>query len=204
MDQQNDTGTPKSIREYVDKFMHRQSKLLLAAVKSQQATNDAQLKRRYANYKTTPLLRQRNTKKANDFSDIDHNCVTAPGSIAHILVEPRPLQPAVLAAKKWIKDPANGDYIRMVEAGEREIIDSVQEIDLSPYVETTRSGITYFGDTRQQRRVKVTPTSTDHGGAALTLSRQPHKYPSSMDFGKRGTPSPTWSQRGSTSRTSRT
>jgi hypothetical protein len=31
MDQQNDTVTPKSIREYVDTFMHRQSKLLLAA-----------------------------------------------------------------------------------------------------------------------------------------------------------------------------
>jgi len=91
----------------------------------------------YANYQTTPLLRQRNMKKANDFSDIDHDCVTAPSSIAHILVEPRPLQPAILAAQKWIKDPANGDYIWMVEAGESEIIDSVQEIDLSPYVEMT-------------------------------------------------------------------
>ena len=60
MDQQNDTVTPKSIREYVDKFMHRQSKLLLAAAKSQQEANDAHIKRRYANYKTTPRLRQRN------------------------------------------------------------------------------------------------------------------------------------------------
>ena len=76
VDQQNDTVTPKSIREYVDKFMHRQSKLLLASANSQQATNDAHLKQRYANYKTTPLLRQRNMKKANDFSDIDHDCVT--------------------------------------------------------------------------------------------------------------------------------
>ena len=89
MDQQNDTVTPKSIREYVDKFMHRQSKLLLAA-KSQQETNDAHLKRRYANYKTTPLLRQRNMKKVNDFCDIDHNCTTTPISIAHIMVEQRP------------------------------------------------------------------------------------------------------------------
>ena len=41
-----------------------------------------------------------------------------------------------MAKKGWIKDLANGDYIRM-DAGDREIIDSVQEIDLSPYVETT-------------------------------------------------------------------
>ena len=92
MDQQNDTVTLKSISEYVDKFMHHQSKLLLAAAKSQQATNDAHLKRRYANDKTTPLLRQRNMKRANDFSDIDHDCATTPSSIAHIMVEPRPLQ----------------------------------------------------------------------------------------------------------------
>ena len=82
------------------------------------ATNDVQLKRRYANYKTTPLLRQRNMKKANDFSDIDHDCVTAPISIAHIMVESKPLTKPILVAQKWIKDPANGDhYIRMVEAG---------------------------------------------------------------------------------------
>ena len=35
MDQQNDTVTPKSIREYIDKFMNLQSKLLVAAAKSQ-------------------------------------------------------------------------------------------------------------------------------------------------------------------------
>jgi len=137
MDQQNNTVTPKSIREYVDKFMHRQSKLFVAAAKSQQETNEEHLKRRYANYKTKPRLRQRTIAKANDFSDIDHDCVTAPSPIAHIWVEPRPLQPAILAAQKWIKDPANGEYIRMVEAGQQEIIDSVQEIDLSPYVDTT-------------------------------------------------------------------
>jgi hypothetical protein len=105
MDQQNDTVTPKSIREYVDKFMHRQSKLLLAAARSQQATNDAHIKRRYANYKTTPLLRQRNIKKANDFSDIDHDCITAPSSIAHVFVEPRPLQQPILAAQNGLKTP---------------------------------------------------------------------------------------------------
>ena len=54
------------------------------------------------------------------------------------MVKKRPRRQPILAAQKWIKDPANGDnYIRMVEAGEREIIDSVQEIDLSPYVATT-------------------------------------------------------------------
>ena len=44
-------------KDYVDKFMHHQSKLLLAAAKSQQETNDAHLKRHYANYKTAPHLR---------------------------------------------------------------------------------------------------------------------------------------------------
>ena len=89
MNQQNNTLTPRSIREYVENFMHRQSKLLLEAAKSQQATNDAHLKKRYANYKTTPFLRQRNIKNITDFSDVDHNCTT-PISIAHIIVKHRP------------------------------------------------------------------------------------------------------------------
>ena len=116
MDQQHDNVTPRSIREYV-KFMHHQSKLLLAAAKSQQETNDAHLKRRYANYKTTSFLRQRNIKNVTDFSDVEFNCTTTPISIAHIMVEYRPRQKPILAAQKWIKDPANVDtYIRM-EAG---------------------------------------------------------------------------------------
>jgi hypothetical protein len=118
--------------------MHRQNKLLVAAAKAQQETNDAHLKKRYATYKTTPFLRQRNMKKVTDFSDIDHNCTTTPTSIAHILVEPRQQKQPILAAQKCIEDPANGGtYIRMVQAGEREIIDNVQEIDLSAYVETS-------------------------------------------------------------------
>jgi hypothetical protein len=77
-------------------------------------------------------------KKVTDFSDIDHNCTTTPTSIAHILVEPRQQRQLILAAKKWIQDPVNGGtYIRMVQAEEREVIDSVQEIDTSSYVETT-------------------------------------------------------------------
>ena len=43
MDQQRNIKTPSSIRDYVEKFMHRQNKLLLAAAKSQQETNDAHL-----------------------------------------------------------------------------------------------------------------------------------------------------------------
>ena len=64
-------------------------------------------------------------KKVTDFSDVDHNFTTTPTSIAHILVEPRPQSQPILAAKKWIEDPANGGtYIRMVQAEEREVIDS--------------------------------------------------------------------------------
>jgi len=92
MDQQNDTKTPKSIKDYVDKFMHRQSKLLLAAVKSQKEINDTHLKKRYATYKTTPFLRQRSKIKVTDFSNIDHNYTTTPTSIAHIMVEHRKRQ----------------------------------------------------------------------------------------------------------------
>ena len=52
MDQQNDKVMPRSLRKYIDKFMYSQSKLLLAAAKLQQATNDGHLKKRYAQYKT--------------------------------------------------------------------------------------------------------------------------------------------------------
>jgi len=170
MDQQNNTVTPRSIREYVDKFMLRQGKLLLAAAKSQQEINEAHLKRRYGRYKTTPFLRQRNIKNVTDFSDVDYNCTSTPISTAHIMVEYLPLQQPILAAQNWIKDPANGDtYIRIVKAGEREIIDIVHEIDLCPYVEMTyRSGITCYRDTQRRRQVKATPTRTDRGGEALT------------------------------------
>jgi hypothetical protein len=42
--------------------MPRQNKLLSAAAKSQQVTNKGHLKKRYANFKTTSMLRQRNLK----------------------------------------------------------------------------------------------------------------------------------------------
>jgi len=87
------------------------------------------------------------------------------------MVEQRPRQQPILAAQKWIKDPANGDnYIRMVEAGESEIIDSIQEIDMIPNVETTYQ----VGDCVLRRYpatkagIKATPKNTDRGGEAVT------------------------------------
>jgi len=84
--------------------MHRHSKLLLAA-KSQQATNDGHLKKRYTQYKTTPMLRQRNLKDITDFSDVDHNCQSHWQLKKHVMVEHRSRQQPILSARKWIKDP---------------------------------------------------------------------------------------------------
>ena len=99
MNQKHDIG------KYVEKFMLRQSKLFLAV--------DGHLKKRYAQYKITPMLQQRSLKDITDFSDVDHNCTIMPISMAHIMVEHTPRKQSIFAARKRIKDPSNDDtYIR--------------------------------------------------------------------------------------------
>jgi hypothetical protein len=57
MDQMpSDTGK-LSVRTYIDTFMARQGKLLDAARRSQEETNEGNLRKRYANYQRLPQLR---------------------------------------------------------------------------------------------------------------------------------------------------
>ena len=88
-----------------------------------------------------------------------------------------------MAARKWIKDPTNEDtYIRMVKAREKEIIESVQEMGMCPYVETKYQAEDYV--LRKNPATKVgqrTKNNTDRGIEALIWPLQPYKCPSSMD-----------------------
>ena len=60
---------------------------------------------------------------------------TEPTPIAHIEVTTTDKR---IAAQKWETDPGNaGTYIRMLLSAEQEIVDSVEEIDISTYVFTT-------------------------------------------------------------------
>ena len=141
------------------------------------------------------MLRQCNLKGVTDFSDVDYDCTTTPISLAHIMVEHWPRQEPILAAKEMDQIPSNGDtYIRMVEAGEHKIVESVQE---KTCVNTcrphTKSGTTCSGDTLRKKRFKVTLWIEEEEGRRgpypVTATTQVH-----IVYGtkKHGIPSQTW------------
>ena len=72
----------ETVRTYIHTFMARQGKLLDAARISQEATNDSNFRKRYANYKRLPQLRTRtNRSSANEEHEHPKD---APAPIAHI------------------------------------------------------------------------------------------------------------------------
>ena len=81
MDQMPDTGK-LAVRTYIDTFMARQGKLLDAARRSQEATNDSNLRKRYANYQRLPQLRSR-TKRGSANEEHEHP-KDAPAPIANL------------------------------------------------------------------------------------------------------------------------
>ena len=89
-------ATPLSIRAYVDDFMQRQGKLLNAALRSQEATNEKPLRKRYANYTRLPELRR---KRISDTILEEHEEPRdSPTSIAHIIaIKIKPVQPIFMA-----------------------------------------------------------------------------------------------------------
>ena len=106
-----------SIRDYIDTFMARQGKLE-AARRSQEATNDNNLRNRYANYQRLPQLR---TRTVWDGANEEHeHSKDGPSSIAHIVVRTRQeAQTSRSAAHKWIRHPSNLDtYIKLVHASD--------------------------------------------------------------------------------------
>ena len=116
MDQMpSDTGKI-SIRNYIDTFMARQRKLLDAARRSQEATNDSNLKKRYSTYQRLRQLRTR-IKRGSASEEHEHpKDDLAP--IANIMDDTRQeARQAKSAAQRWIRDPNNLDtYINLVQA----------------------------------------------------------------------------------------
>jgi hypothetical protein len=127
------TSKPRSVRDYVDTLIDRQSQIIEAAIQSQVFINEDNLRKRYANYTRIPKIR---SGKQQDTDDNDGT--TEPISIAYILTAPRPRP--IFAAAKWVShiNPVTGiaEYIRVIQS-EPEIIDTIDEIDTSPYVLTT-------------------------------------------------------------------
>jgi hypothetical protein len=81
MDQMpSDTGE-LSVRTYIDTFMARQGKHLNTARRSQEATNDGNLKKRYANYQRLPQLMTRT--KRGSANEEDEHPKDAPAPIAN-------------------------------------------------------------------------------------------------------------------------
>ena len=82
IDQDISDSTPRSVRDYVDTLIERQSRLIDAAIQSQNETNDANLSRRYSHYPRRPKLRQQ------VFSGDDNSVIetTDPIPVSHIII----------------------------------------------------------------------------------------------------------------------
>ena len=100
LDQAPKNATPISIRSYVEDFMQRQGKLLHAAMRSQEVTNEKNLRKRNANYTRLPELHRR---LISDTIQEEHEEPRdSPISIAHLFsIKVKPVQP-IFMTKKWI------------------------------------------------------------------------------------------------------
>ena len=96
---------PRSTQDFVDNLIARQANIINAAIRSQTAINDANLRKRYANYPRAPKLRQR---LETEFDD--HSGTTEPLPVSFTVVGPQTPRPAIFAATKWIqvKNPFSG------------------------------------------------------------------------------------------------
>jgi hypothetical protein len=138
---------PRTIRDYVDKLIDRQSRLINAAIQSQVKINNDNLTKRYSTYHRTPKLRQRTLGNDND----DHTGTTIPILVANIIPAARP---AIRPSRKWILNPnppsrvgntsqneeeeMDTTYVRIpLDQEDDNVVDTINEIDLNPYVVTT-------------------------------------------------------------------
>jgi hypothetical protein len=160
IDQDISDSKPSSVRDYVDTLIERQSRLIDAAIQSQNETNDANLRRRYSHYPRRPKLRQQ-VLSGDENSVIE---TTEPIPVSHIVINPAPSRAPVISAVKWIrhKDPISGheEYIKLVEP-QKNVIDTIEEIDTNPYLLTTYNVNDYV--------LRRYPSSKIRGG-------YPHKY----------------------------
>ena len=100
-----------SVRYYIDTFMARQGKLLGVARRSQEATNDNNHWKRYANYQRLPQLRTRSVRdgvtEEHQYSKDD------PSSMAHIVENATGGVNGEKRGSKGIRDPCNLDtYVK--------------------------------------------------------------------------------------------
>ena len=138
IDQIPSDTAPRTIRDHVDKLMDRKSSLILAAVKSQQLINNADnLNKRYSIYRT-PKIRQ--------FSER----VGIKPIRVHI-IGTRSTESST-PAQQWKLDPNDQQFIGLLNQGEdgtkrsdipllsstfpAKIVDTIDQIDLNPYIIT--------------------------------------------------------------------
>ena len=99
----------------LDNLIARQANIINAAIHSQTAINDANLRKRYANYPRAPKLRQRLETEVDD-----HSGTTEPLPVSFTVVSPKTPRPPIFAATKWIqvKNPFSEewDYIKQIQS----------------------------------------------------------------------------------------
>ena len=86
-------STPRSVRDYVDTLIERQSRLIDATIQCQNETNDANLIRRYLHYPRRPKLRQQ-VFSGNEDSVIE---TTDPILVGHIIINHAPSRAPVIS-----------------------------------------------------------------------------------------------------------
>jgi hypothetical protein len=134
IDQIPTSTTPWTVRDYVDKLMYQQSRLIVAAVKYRQQINADNLNKRYSTYPRTPKL-WRFSERAGTKPIWVHSIGTrSTGSSTQ--------------AQKWIVDPNDQPFIGSLNQGKEgppssyipllsttapgKIVDTIDQIDLNP------------------------------------------------------------------------
>jgi len=109
-----------------------------------------------------PKLRQSVETNADD-----HFGSTEPMPISFILASKRKPKPPIFAATKWIqvRNPLSREqeYIKQIQS-DVEVVDTIDEIDVDPYVLTTYQVNDYV--LRSRKLVGEIHTNTAHGGVA--------------------------------------
>ena len=123
---------PRTIRDYVDKLMDRQSRLIVAAQKSQQKVNADNLEKRYSTYPRTPKVRTRGiTMKPIRVHSFGTKRVSSTPAQKWV-VDPND-QPFIGPLNQWDDEPQRSYIPLLTTKSPDMVVDTIDNIDLHPY-----------------------------------------------------------------------
>jgi hypothetical protein len=125
---------PRTIRDYVDKLMDRQSRLIVAAQKSQQKVNADNLEKRYSTYPRTPKVRTRGITmkpiRVHSFNTGTKRVSSTPSQ--KWVLDPND-QPFIGPLHQWENEPQRSYIPLLTNKSPDMVVDTIDNIDLHPY-----------------------------------------------------------------------